>query len=61
MEVYSKIYQSSIFTSEDGSSWFTVVFKKKTLIDKNTIISNDTNENYIATKLFLEENPENLN
>jgi hypothetical protein len=61
MEIYSKIYQSLIYTSEDGSSWFTVIFKKKTLIDKNTIISNETNENYIASKLFLEEFSDNNN
>lgn len=59
MEIYTKIFQSSIFNSDDGSSWFTIIFKKKILIDKNTIISNESNENYIASKLFSEENSVN--
>lgn len=56
MEIYSKIFQSNIFHGDDGSSWFTVILKKKNLIDNNTIISDDTNENYIAEKLFPPEN-----
>jgi len=52
MEIYTKLHQSQIFHSEDGSTWFFVVFKKNILVDKSTIITKSTNDNIIASKLF---------
>ncbi len=55
MEIYTKLHQSQIFHSEDGSTWFFVVFKKNILVDKSTIITKSTNDNIIASKLFPSE------
>lgn len=55
MEVYTKLHQSPIFHSEDGSTWFFIAFKKNYLVDKSTIITKSHNDNFIASKLFPEE------
>jgi len=55
MQIYTKLFQSQIFHSEDGSTWFFVVFKKNILIDKSTIISKEDNQNPISSKLFPDE------
>jgi hypothetical protein len=56
METYTKLHQSQIFHSEDGSTWFFVVFKKNILIDKSTVVTKSNNDNIIASKLFPSEN-----
>ena len=57
-ELYTKLFHSEIFHSEDGSSWFFVVLKKNILIDKNTIISKEHYDNMIAMKLFPQNEEE---
>jgi predicted transcriptional regulator YheO len=60
-EFYTKLFQSKIYHSEDGSTWFFVAFKKNYLIDKTTIIIKEKNENFIAEKLFPDEDENNNN